>query len=261
MTNTIFCLSVPGGHMTYIGLLTKCLLGHLAVDKKYITDVGSAHNAEKYFPPHLNYITDTEKWDSAIMTAINDYAQNRVCVIKDGWDTEFKLAYWEEKLNSLPNVVSVISTPASKLDWYYCWLSFSYKMPLGVYSKLKIQNSLFPIWHMLNNKHRLNVLGRSMPIFPLKEDMDIKSPHYRFPTIDILKDDFPLTLHNFLRGEGFASTLTADIYLLHKHFTSMQEHNFNLAIRLTKNERWEPRNFIDKILFKWLDTNPWEGLE
>lgn len=261
MTNTIFCLSVPGGHMTYIGLLIKFLLGHLDVDKKYITKTGSAHNAEQYFPPHLNHVTNTAEWDLSIAAAIKNYAHNEVCVIKDGWDTQFKLSYWEEKLNSLPNVVSVISTPASKLDWYYCWVSFSYKMPVGVYSKLKIQNSLFPIWHMLNNKHRLNVLGRSMPIFPLKEDMYLKSPHCRFPTTNILKEDFPSILHSFLTQQGFKSNLTLEIIEFHKYFVVIQQNNLNLAVKLSNNERWEPRNMIDKILFRWMDTNPWEGLE
>jgi hypothetical protein len=181
-------------------------------------------------------------------------------VIKDSWGN-FGLKYWEEKLNARQNTFCLVSSPSSRLDWYYAWFSLDHKIPVGLYGYLKIHSPLFPIWDMLTNRHKLNALNKSMPPFPLKENMDLRINHYRFSITEILESDFPSRLHDFLLKQGFESSLTTEINSLHQYFVSMQQQNLALAQRLSQGERWEPRNIFDKILFRWLDTNPWEGLE
>ncbi len=254
MTNLIFCLSMPGGHMTYIALLAKLLLQHLPVKYDYIDNAGSAHNAEKFLPPHLEF-NFVANWDRWLKSAIDNYTQNNICVIKDGWGST-DLNVWEEKLNSIDNNICIISSPISKVDWYYCWLNYGQKVPLGLYGQLKVKNVLLPIWHMLNNKHKLKSFSKSMPVFPLKENLKLQCNTFRFPTTDILDVEFPSKLANFLKNHN--TLLSKEIIEFHNYFISKQLQNYNLSVKLANNERWEPRNLFDKILFDWIDTNPWE---
>lgn len=259
MIKTIFCLSMPGAHMSYLGVLTKILLGHVPVNKNYITDSGSSHNAQTYFPPQ-NFYNFTKDWDNWLKKSIEDYTHNNVCVFKDGWGNT-DLDVWEHNINSLPNSLSIVSHPTTKIDYYYSWLNYSSKMPISLYGQLKTKNSLFPIWHMLKNKHKLAALYTAMPVFPTKVNLNFKIGHIIFPTTTMISDSFPITIHNFLLQHNLQSIMTDEILNFHKFFTSKQIENYELAVNLANNKKWEPRNVFDKILFKWIDTNPWAELE
>ncbi len=257
MTNTIFCLSMPGGHMTYLGVLTKLLLGHLSITNEYITKNGSAHNADAHFPTQLY---EQQNWENWLKYAHKTYSINDVCIIKDGWGCT-SLDIWQHNINLSNQIQCVISSPITKLDWIYSWLSYSQKMPAHLYGHLKTKNILFPIWHMLSNKHKLKSFNKSMPIFPINENLTLNCPVYRFPTTKILDENFPNFLHEFLQANNLKSKVTDDLLYFHNYFVTNQKTNYNMALELINNKRWKSRNMFDTILFNWLDTNPWEGLE
>lgn len=251
---------MPGGHMTYIAMLTKLLLGHLPVNYDYITDNGSAHGAEHFFPPHIPYGFNIENWDNHVSSNIQQYSYKNICIFKDSWSI-ISPAHWAQKINTLDNSFCLISDPATKLDWCYAWINIVNKMPFGVFGFLKTNSPLFPIWHMLSNKHKFNALVKAMPVFPLKQNMVLEIPHLKFPTIEVLHAEFPVKIHDFLINNKFNSKLSKDIFELHEYFVSKQLANYELAKQLNDNMRWESKTLFDKIFFKWLDTNPWEGLE
>jgi hypothetical protein len=248
---------MPGGHMTYFGLLIKILLKHLPADKKFITATGSAHGAQTYFPPHIPHGFNINSWDKHIAINIKQYSYENICVFKDSWAV-ITPGQWAHNINSLEAAFCLVSSPITKLDWYYSWINIVNKLPLGVYGFLKTNSPLFPIWHMLPNKHKINALVKAMPVFPLKENMTIKVPNLRLATTDVLKAEFPFEIHEFLIRNGFNSCLTEDILIFHEYFTSKQLANYELAKLLNNNIRWEAKGLFDKILFTWLDTNPWE---
>jgi hypothetical protein len=256
MTNTIFCLSLPGGHMSYIGVLSKLLLRHLSIEKNLITFIGSAHGADGYFPPNIPHNFKFKNWDSWFVYNLKNFSYNDTCVFKDSW-INFTQDQWEKKLNFLEKTICLISSPKAKIDWYYAWISLMHKMPTSLYGHLKLKSPLFPIWHMLNNKHKFNALLKTMPVFPIKENIKLTCDHLRFATTDILEKDFPLKIHNFLIEHNHKSLITNEIFNYHNYFISKQKQNYELALQLDQNIRWEPRNMFDKILFDWIDTNPW----
>lgn len=245
---------MPGGHMTYVALLTKLLLKHLPVKYDYIDKNGSAHNAEQFLPEHLEH-NFNPRWDSWLATATENYTHDGVCVIKDGWGST-DLDIWENKINTLDNAVCIISSPISKIDWYYCWLNYGEKMPSGLYGQLKMKNVLLPIWHMLNNRHKLKSFNKSMPVFPLRENLNLKCNTFRFPTTGILDANFPSQLANFLKNHN--AVLTTEIIEFHNYFISKQLQNYNLSVKLVNGEKWKSRHLFDKILFDWIDANLWE---
>lgn len=246
--------------MTYFGLLVKILLNHLPADKKFITKIGSAHGAEPYFPPHIPYGFNVENWDNHIATSIQKYSYKDICIFKDSWAI-INPDQWAKKINTLDNAFCLISDPATKLDWYYAWINIVHKLPFGVFGFLKTNSPLFPIWHMLTNKHKINALVKAMPVFPLKQHMILEVPNLIVPTTDVLKNEFPIKIHDFLIKNRFNAKLSKDIFDLHEYFVSKQLANYELAKQLNANVRWESKTLFDKILFNWLDTNPWEGLE
>ncbi len=245
--------------MTYLAILTKLLLQQLPVKYEYIDDIGSAHPAENLLPPHLEY-NFNNNWDDWFNASIKNYTYNNVCVFKDSWAST-DLSIWEEKLNYLDNNYCIISSPLNKIDWYYCWFNFAQKFPSGLYGELRIKNLMFPIWHLLKNKHKFKSFVKSMPVFPLKENLQLSSPSLRFASTDIFRSNFLDDLNRFLDQNKFKATLTEDITNFHSYFISKQQKNYELAIRLTNNEKWQPRDMFDKILFEWADTNPWAELE
>ncbi len=100
-----------------------------------------------------------------------------------------------------------------------------------------------------------------MPIFPINENLTLNCPVYRFPTTKILDENFPNFLHEFLQANNLKSKVTDDLLYFHNYFVTNQKTNYNMALELINNKRWKSRNMFDTILFNWLDTNPWEGLE
>jgi hypothetical protein len=257
MTKVVFCLSMPGGHMTYIGLLTKLLLGHIAPNTSFITVSGTAHGANTLFPALLRRNDD---WDHWFNNSLTNYSKDDVCVIKEGWG-RLKIYEWERRLNSQTSAICLLSSPVEKVDWYYSWFNAIHKLPFYTFSLLHQGNILFPkVWWMLPKKHKIKALTMGMPAFDLVEDMKLSIPHCRFPTTHILRDDFPEIVHSFLLTQGLSSQLTTEINEFHSSFTAKQQTNYELAKKLAAGERWEPRGPFDKILFDWLDTNPWAEL-
>jgi hypothetical protein len=247
---------MPGGHTTYFGLLIKILLKHLPADKKFITETGSAHGADSYFPPHIPYGFNIENWDNHVSTNIQKYSFENICIFKDSWAI-IKPDQLAKKINTLDNAFCLISSPITKLDWYYSWINIVHKLPFGVFGFLKTNSPLFPLWHMLSNKHKVNALVKAMPVFPLTENMTIEVPYLRVPTTEVLTAEFPIKIHDFLISNGFKSELTNNIFLFHEYFITKQLASYELAKLLDQNIRWESKNLFDKVLFDWLDTNPW----
>lgn len=259
MIKTIFCLSMPGGHMTYLGLLTKLLLKHLPINYDYIDDRGRAHPVERFLPPHVEY-NYFSNWDDWFKKSLIEFTVSDVCVFKDSWaSTDLKI--WESKLNSIENTAAIISNPLKKVDWYYSWLNCIDKIPIALYGHLKKNSSLFPIWYMLTKKHKILALQKSMPVFPIKENMNLKIPHFRFQTTSLLNENFPELLQAFLLTEELKTDITKELMDFHVYFIKKQFKNLKLAQKLEQNKFWEPRNMFDELLFRWIDTNPWEELE
>lgn len=248
---------MPGGHITYIGLLTKLLLKHLPVNYDYIHANNSVHNVNMFFPTPFQQKFNWETW---IKDTTEKYAYQNVCVIKDSWG---KLSFneWGNNLNATNNAFCLVSSPVNKVDWYYSWLSYKQKCPGSLYGYFRTRNPMLPIWHLLKFKHKRDFLFKSMPIFPIKENLNLTCSNFKFPTTHILTDDFPSELNNFLNTHNFDSSITEDIINFHRYFVSKQKLNYDLSLKLANNEKWQPRDIFDKLLFEWMDTNPWEELK
>jgi hypothetical protein len=252
---------MPGGHMTYLGLLTKVLLKQVPINTNFITVSGSAHGSNSYFPSEIGYKFSVNEWDNWHQHALVNYTTDNICVIKDGWG-HYSLDNWEKKLNSLDNTICILASPVTKLDWYYCWFNMVSKIPKHVYTHLKYKSPLFPkIWHVLPKKHRIKGLTLAMPIHPLDETMNLSIPFYRFAATELLDITFPKKIYLFLKQRGYDVELTPEVLTFHANFVSHQQTSLRLATDLVNSIKWPSRGPFDEILFEWIDTNPWAELE
>ena len=258
MTKTIFCLSLPGGHMTYIGVLTKLLLNQISVKNDIITTSGSAHGANPYFPPELGDMFNINEWDKWYNYALNHFTIDDVCIIKDGWGL-LTLEEWSNYLNSKPNAICILSNSNTKLDWCYCYLNMITKIPKHIVYRLKDRHSnAHALWKKLKKNQKIKLLTHLMPLHDLHEEFHLKIPTYDFPTTAVLNANFVFELDSFLKGLNFKTNINEDIVSFHNNFIALQKSNLTLAHKLANNDYWEPRGPLDKILFDWMKTNPWE---
>lgn len=257
MTNTIFCLSLPGGHMTYLAVLTRMLLKQMDVNKEYITPSGSVHFANvKFNKPYIK-----EEWHFWLDNCLKNYTIDNTCIIKNEWDLQTQ-ENWQEYVNTTKNAYCIISSPTTKLDYYYCYFNMLSKIPRHIYRRL-VHTNFVPekLLKNLTKKQKINLLSYLMPLHPIRETMNITVPYFRFPTTNILNNNFVFEVDTFLSKNNFKSYVTDEILDFHNYYVNKQIKNFELAQKLAANELWEPRGPFDQILFNWIATNPWEGLE
>ena len=261
MTRTLFCLSMPGGHMSYIATLASLLLDRIPMDYGYITIKGSSHGADSYFPLDFDSLrvenyrpaepTDTEyyAWHN---TALDRFSKDGLCVIKEGWH-KYGADMWSRRLVELDNI-SIISKMDDLTNLYYCWFNAVDKIPGHVYARLREKSKLWPaLWWKVDQKIRIRELSLAMPLYSLTPGPQTDKPCLRINAIDVNKDDFPVLVNDFLIQQGQKSTITDDILEYHKHFASLQQRNLNKAIALASNQKWKPTGKFEQILFDWYD--------
>lgn len=246
--------------MSYVATLVASLIGRIEATPAYITKSGSAHGANIHFPTEFHIVNDPVTYKPKVLTVANwhDWHSNILktqpdpAIVKDGW-VQFGERNWESVLEQI-NCSVLLSVPNTDLDWYYCWFNMVDKVPKHVYKTLMHKSRYHPkVWYLFKKQHRMMALSESMPIYPLRDDLHITAPNMRFGTTQILTDEFPELVEQFLKREGYSATLTPQIADYHHEFIARQEPNYSLAERLSNGQRWTSRGPWDDILFAWLD--------
>ena len=246
--------------MSYVATLVASLIGRIEATPAYITKSGSAHGANGYFPTEFHLVNDPITYKPKVLTVANwhDWYDNIIktqlspVIIKDSW-VQFGERNWESVLEQI-NCSALLSVPDTDLDWYYCWFNMIDKVPRHVYKTLMHKSRYHPkIWHLFKKHHRMIALAEEMPIYPLRDDLHITAPNLRFGTTQILVDDFPKKVEQFLLSQGHNAVLTDNIMNYHHEFVARHEPNYTLAQKLANGQRWTSRGPWDDILFAWLD--------
>lgn len=263
MTRTLFCLSMPGGHMSYIATLAACLLGRLKPNDLYITPKGSSHGANLHFPVELyklpNAYGNTEPltkddWSAWHRDAVQRFSQEGLCIVKDGW-VKLGRANWEDCVNAVESI-AVVSHCNSQLDWFYCWFNMVDKIPKHIYYRLSQRSMLWPkLWKQLSKQKKLSEMIAAMPIYPLDDSPRFNVPSLCLPATGVLDYDFPMILSDFLRSQHLRTELTREIFDFHDTFVTKQLINLKKADDLLQGHRWKANGPFDDILFGWLDSH------
>lgn len=259
MTRTLFCLSMPGGHMSYIATLVSLMLGRLDVSRDYLTLKGSSHGANKYFPvelyqkqvvEHRQLELTKEDWRLWHQKAMQDYTIEGICVIKDSW---LKLGKnnWQDLVNETTSI-AIVSTVDDPIDWLYCWYNMVSKIPKHVHNSLRDRSSLYPkIWKQLSRKKKLSEMSAAMPLYSISDTPVFKVPSLTLSVREILKPNFPLKIKNFLDDQKIHAKLDNSIIKFHEEFSFMQSGNLTKALKSVGNGQCNPQGPFDEILCEW----------
>lgn len=246
--------------MSYVATVVASLIGRIEATPSYITKSGSAHGANMYFPVEFHSANDPTTHKPKVLTVANwhDWYQDIIAtqpspaIVKDGW-VKFGERNWESVLEQIDCTV-LLSAPQTDLDWYYCWFNMIDKIPRHVYKTLMHKSVYHPrLWHKFKKHHRVMALAEAMPIYPLRDDLHLTVPNLRYGTTEILADDFPVRVADFLIANGHDAALTKEIVSYHCEFIARQAGNYSLAKKLASGQRWAPRGPWDAILFSWMD--------
>lgn len=253
--------------MSYLALLVHCLVRKEQFRDEYFTSSGSSHGADHLFSDHMDSTSLDENYRPLPLTlrelqewhkqSLDHYSRDNICIMRSGWNAAYPET-WQQALNSIDEALVMISSPNSKLDWIYCWLNTVNKVPGHVYRTLQQRSKFYPkMWardkiSMLPRHIKMEEMISAMPAHPLTENIATNKPTLRFLTTEILDENFPMQLANFLSRNGIRTYLNDDIFRWHANFASKQMPNYRRATELSQGKKLEPRGPFDEILMEYL---------
>lgn len=269
MIRTIFCLSMPGGHMSYLGTIVSALLGRIELRSNMITSNGTSHGANPNFPvefynpisvDHKRGPIDHTMWMDWYQNARNNHASDGILVLKDGWYL-YGDRNWGKSMDSIPDSCVIVSSPNTRVDWIYCYLQMSRKIQRHLYCSLREKSPLYPkLWKMLKKTKRMSELSSSMPGHPLRENIISRHPLYRFHTTDLFSETWIDSIIEFLADQGYSPEKTKTILDFHQLFLGKQKNILLRAKQIADGHlSLDPANIWEEILFDFLSRqNPWD---
>jgi len=248
--------------MSYIATLASCLTGRLQPNDSFITFSGSCHGADRYFPvdfdsPRIdNYRPvppSDEEWKVWHQKAIEDYSNDGLVIIKEGWQ-KYGADKWQLMLNDV-NSLSVISRMDDYVNLFYCWYNMVDKIPSHVYRRLREKSRLWPnLWWKVTKKMRVHEMCMAMPLYEMGTAPNPSKPNLMINSTDVIKDNFPTILCDFLNNNNINAQVNNEILTFHSKFSIRQQNNLEKAKLLASgNHRWKPMGKFDLILNDWYD--------
>lgn len=262
--------------MSYLSLLVHCMVRNERFRDEYFTFSGSSHGADHLFSGHIDsgrmdanhrYMPASPgDWNAWQGKSLEQHSRDGICIMRSGW-TVASPGVWQDGVNSLDQALMIISSPNTKLDWLYCWFNMVDKIPIYVYWTLQQRSKFYPnMWSRGRPKGipryaKLGEMVNAMPVHPLRENITVNKPTFRFMTTEMLDENFPLHLGNFLSANGIRAHLNDDIFAWHRKFASKQMPNYLRAKDLAQGHAMESRGPFDDVLLRYLaDSDPWSTL-
>ena len=251
--------------MSYVGTITRAMLGNLKLDPGFITKTGTSHGANPNFPVELytdQYIgykrkqIDYQMWLAWYWDARSRFTVDGTLVVKDGWYL-YGDDNWSRSIDSIDDSFVIVSSPNDRLDWIYCYLQMSRKIRRHLYCSLREKSNLYPkLWDKLRKDRKINEMKAAMPSHQRTEHIITRHPLLRFKTTDIFQIEWPLKLLGFLKDQGFDAELPPGFDETHSHFIAAQIDTYNRAIAINASHAsLQPSTIWEEILFDYLDKD------
>lgn len=246
--------------MSYIATLAACLLGRLKPKDGFITSKGSSHGANGHFPVELynkqgcDSLLTKDDWKIWHEDAVKEYGSNGLCIVKDGW-VKLGTKEWENCVNQLDYSIAIVSQCDNQLDWLYAWFNMVDKIPKHIYYRLRQKSIYYPkMWNLLSKHKKIAEMIAAMPIYPLGDNPNFSVPSLHLSATDVLDNDFPKKISEFLDLQGLNTVISEEILRWHDTFVAKQQMNLMKARLIMNGDRWKAQGPFDHILFSWLDS-------
>lgn len=255
MIESIFCLSLPGAHMTYMGLLVKCILGQARPDDSYLLENGCWHGFNDQLP--IEFV-DYKKERTRSLDLWKDYHREHCTmfpsVFRDEWRNE-TVAIMESGINSTDSLV-IMNTADSLLERYYRWLNASDRIPHHLYRNMMRSSKYYPrIWKILPKEIKKKELASNAGFSIADTEPNFTVPTLRTSLIDLVDRGYPRVIASFLEANNLDPVIDNDIADMHEKFLNVNMCNVQKAQRLVDRDFWKPRNLLDEILFEGITNN------
>lgn len=248
--DSIFCLSLPGAHMTYMSVLVKCLLQHITPSNEYMLHTGSWHGIDHQLPvKFLDYkflsVRSNELWDEYYRENLSD----NITVFRDEWRDSIT-PILQEGINKTQSIV-ILNTIETQFEKYYRWLNAIDRIPMHLFRNMKQASKYYPkLWHLLPKHVKREEFEKNIN-FNIANTI----PHFTVPVLqttltELLNERYCTAVEKFLNDNDLETSLNDDILSMHRQFIEANKKNVKLAEKLIAHDFWQPRHLLDEILFK-----------